>query len=172
MNVVPNIKKWSDLRGMPVVSVDGGKKIGTCEDLYLDPAGQLVYAIRVKAGLLSHKVLPSMSISTIGQDAVTVAREDDLVGQNEDEKLTMMPMAEEILSDKVMSEDGTLVGVVGNILIDVSTPSSPHMTAFELTRGLRAKIGGKYEAFEANQVLSYGQDVLVISNAEAQHLSH
>jgi len=170
-NTAPEIRKWSELHNMAVVSVNEGKKVGTCDDFYFEPNSQVIYALKIKTGMLSHKVLPAASINTIGQDAITITSEGDLQGKGDDGKLATLPLGEILHSYKVMSASGTVVGTLGNILIDVSTPTAPRVTDFELTRGLRERIGRKYETFSANEVISYGQDVLVISDAEAQQLN-
>ncbi len=170
-NMAPEIRKWSELHNMAVVSVHEGKKVGTCDDFYFEPGTRLIYALQVKTGLLGHKVLPAANISTFGPDAITIAGEEHLQSKHDDGKLATLPLGEILHSYKVMSAGGTVVGTLGDILIDVSTPTAPRVTEFELTRGLRERIGGKYETFRADEVVSYGHDVLVISDVEAQQFS-
>jgi uncharacterized protein YrrD len=166
----PMIKKWSELKGMPVVSLAEGKKIGTWEDFYFEPATQIIYAFRVKTGLLSHKLLLVAQINTIGQDAVTIANETVLQNASSDEKLNSLPSGESLRDFKVMNMGGTLLGNVGNALIDLSASTAPRITDFELAGGLRERFSKRYETFPATQVQSYGKDVLVISEVEAQKL--
>ena len=45
------------------------------------------------------------------------------------------------------------------------------VAAFELSGGIREQLSGKHATFEASQVVSYGQDVLVVPDDVAQTLS-
>lgn len=164
------IRKWSELQGIAVVSLADGKKVGTCDDFYFEPRTQEVYALRVKTGLLSHKMLPVASISAIGKDAVTTVNEGELRGESEGEPVVTALAGQNLHKYRVLSESGNLVGTIGNILFDVTTPTKPQIAAFELAGGLRELLGRRYPTFPAAQVVSYGQDVLVIPDAIAQTL--
>jgi len=63
MDMSQSTRKWSELHDIAVISVAEGKKIGTCDDFYFDPITQSVYALQVKTGLISHKVLPVRNIA-------------------------------------------------------------------------------------------------------------
>jgi uncharacterized protein YrrD len=71
---------------------------------------------------------------------------------------------------RVMSVGGTLIGTLGDVLLDTSTPNGPRVAAFELSGGLREQLSHKYPTFAASQVVSYGHDVLVIPDEVAQSL--
>ena len=69
-----------------------------------------------------------------------------------------------------MSTSGNLIGTVGNVLLDTSTPTALKIAAFELARSLRERIGGRYQTFPVAQVVRYGEDVLVIPDEVVQSL--
>ena len=163
-------RKWSDLRGQAVVTLSDGKKVGTCDDFYFDPATQQVYALRVKTGLFGHKVLLVTDIKGIGEDAITTANEERLRKESEDKRLSTLIPGQDLLSYRVMSASGTLLGTIGNVLLATGTPTSPRLTAFELSGGLREQLSRRYPTFPAEQVLSYGADVLVIPDEVAKSL--
>jgi len=170
MDMSQPTRKWSELHGIAVISLADGKKIGTCDDFYFDPSTQSVYALQVKTSLFGHKVLPVSYLSTFGQDAITVASEEGLRSQSEDERVVALPSGQRLNAYKVMSTSGTLVGTVGNVLLDISTPTALKIAAFELARGLGERLGGRYPTFPASQVVRYGEDVLVISDEVVQSL--
>jgi uncharacterized protein YrrD len=170
MENLENLKKWSALRGMAVVTVSEGKKIGTCDDLYFEPKSGSVYALRVKTGLLSHTLVLVTSINGIGQDAITIPDQGVLREQSDAGDMATLLSAEDLKKYKVMSEGGTLIGTIGTALLDISTANDLHVVAFELSGGIREKLSGKYPTFTASQVTSYGQDVLVIPDDAAQSL--
>ena len=164
------LRKWSALNGMAVVAIFNGKKIGTCDDFYFDVQTLRIYALRVKTGLLSHKVIPIDSVNTIGQDAITFSNEDVLRKESDDARLAKLLTGESLHKYRVMSVGGTLVGTLGDVLLDTSAPDGPRVAAFELSGGLREQLSRKYRTFAASQVVSYGHDVLVIPDEVAQSL--
>lgn len=170
-----SIKKWSDLKDLAVVAIANGSKVGTLDDFYFDPtanpAANSIRGFRVKTGMFSHRVLPSGAINAIGVDAVTFDNEDMLHHEKDEAEFSTLPLGQSLLTYRVMSEGGTLIGTIGNILLDITTPNALHIYAFELSGGLRSRISGHYSSFYAQQVVRYGQDVLVIPDAVATELT-
>ena len=164
------LKKWSTLHGMAVVSVANGKKIGSCEDFYFEPKARSIYALRVKTGLLSHKLVPVASINAVGQDAITIPNEEVLRDESDLGGMATLLSGEGLKNSRVMSDGGKLVGTIGNTLLDTGTPNDLRVAAFELSGGIREQLSGKHPTFEASQVVSYGQDVLVVPDDVAQAL--
>jgi uncharacterized protein YrrD len=164
------LTKWSALRGRAVVTLSDGKKIGSCDDFYFETQTQRIYALRVKTGLLSHKVIPVASINAIGQDAITIPNEEAMRNESDDARIGTLISGVALHQYRVMSTGGTLVGTLRNVLLDTSTPNGLRVAAFELSGGLREQLSGKYPTFAASQVVSYGRDVLVIPDEVAQSL--
>jgi len=126
-------RKWSELKGIAVVSLADGRKVGTCDDFYFEPDTQRVYTLRVKTGMLSHKFLPAANISAIGNDAITTPDEELLLKELADERKASIISGENLGAYRVMSVSGTVVGTIGSVLLDTSTPTDLHLTIFELT---------------------------------------
>jgi uncharacterized protein YrrD len=164
-------KKWSDLQGIAIVTIDGGKKVGTLEDFYFEPQTNAVRAFYVKTGAFSHRALMVGSVNAIGTDAITFADESALLTEKDNTQLTTLPLGRTLLTYKVMSEGGSVVGTIGNVILDVSTPANLHVTEFELAGGLRNKLSGRYPSFSSSQVVRYGQDVLVVPDSVALPLT-
>ena len=164
------LRKWSELRGIAVVTLSDGKRIGSCDDFYFEPQTHSIYALYVKMGLLSHKVVLVASITAVGQDAITIPNEEALRRESDDSRVAMLLSGESLREYRVMSAGGTLVGTLGNVLLDTSTPNALRVGAFELSGGLLNQLRGKYPTFAASQVLTYGQDVLIIPDEVAQSL--
>ncbi len=163
-------RKWLDLQGLAVVTIDVGKKVGTLDDFYFDPETNIVPAISIKTGLFGHRALMSGEIKSIGIDAITFSGEDMLIEGNGSDQLRTLPMGRTLLSYRVLSEGGTVVGSIGNIFLDTSNPTTIRVTAFELSGGIKNRISGRYPTFSSSRIARYGQDVLVIPDAVAQSL--
>ncbi len=160
-------RKWSEIKGLAVVAMDTGMKMGTLEDFYFDPQQSSIYALLIKTSLFAHRALATSNISAIGADAVTFASEEHLIKEKSDEIIAKLPLGSTVLSYNVLSEGGTVIGKIGNILVDTSTPNELKVVSFELASGLRGRISGRYPTFDAKQVLRYGQDLIVIPDAVA-----
>jgi uncharacterized protein YrrD len=76
-------KRATDLIGKPIVSAEGGKKLGTVGDLLLSDRGSEVLGLVVRHGRFKGEdVLPADAVQSVGPDAI-VSRSDDLVGPSE-----------------------------------------------------------------------------------------
>ena len=71
----PTTRKWTDIRGLAVVALDTGIKVGTVDDFYFESESNAVRGLRVNTGLFGYKELPSNGISAIGRDAITTANQ-------------------------------------------------------------------------------------------------
>lgn len=163
-------RKWSDIQGMAAVAIDTGKKVGTIEDFYFDPQNGTLLGFLIKTGLLGHRVLKSNNINGIGIDAVTFANENALIKESAEKELSVTPLGKSLLAYRVLSEGGNVIGTIGNILLDLTTPSAIRIATFELAGGLREHLSKRYLSFDANQVTRYGHDVIVIPDTIAQSL--
>jgi uncharacterized protein YrrD len=170
MQNTPTTRKWSDMKGLAVIAIDTGMRVGTLENFYFDPQHNSIYALQVKTGLFGHRALPTSVINAIGADAVTFATEEQLIKANDDEIIAKMPLGSTVLAYRVLSEGGTVIGTVGNIILDISVPTELKVVSFELAAGLRARISNHYPTFDASQVGRYGGDVIVIPDAIAATL--
>ena len=163
-------KRWTELRGIALVTIVGGKKEGTLDDLYFDAQTTGVRALRIKTGMFGHRALLVSSINAIGTDAITFAREDMLIEEKSDALLSNMPFASELLNYKVLTEGGTVVGSINDFILDVSNPTQLHVVSYELPGTLFGRLGGHRPMFTANQVIRYGRDVMVIPDSVAETL--
>ena len=163
-------KNWSNLRGIALVTISGGTKEGTLDDFYFDPQTAGIRALRIKTGVFGHRALLASSINAIGVDAITFAQEDMLIDEKSDALLPNMPLGTDLLNYKVLTEGGTVIGSISDIVLNVGNPAQLSVVAYELPGGLRNRLIGRHPTFAANQVVRYGRDVIVIPDAVAQAL--
>ena len=160
----PTTRKWTDIRGLTVVALDTGLKVGTVDDFYFEPESNAVRGLRVKTGLSGYKELPTNGISTIGRDTITTANDEMVIDERHDGRIPALPLGHSLFSCKIMSENDDLVGTVGNIILSTYPPIALRVVAFELA-------GGRHRTFSAQEVTRYGQDVIVILDQVARQLS-
>lgn len=166
----PNVRKWNELRGLAVVALDTGEKLGTVEDFYFEPEENSVRGFRVKTGLFGSKALPTSAISSIGRDAVVTQNAEMVIDERHDKRLHAIPLGRDLLSYKVMGESGTVVGSIGNVLINTNPPNALEVVGFELSKSLGERISGHYQTFSSKEVTRYGHDVIVIHDQVAKSL--
>jgi sporulation protein YlmC with PRC-barrel domain len=161
-------RKWTELYGMGVVT--GGKRVGTVEDFYLQPETNAVRALRVKVDVLGYRELQASSISSFEQDRITIANEQMLAEERTDGRLPALLVGRSLLAYKVVSEKGTTVGRVSNVLIDTSIPIALRVAAFELIGDSRERTGQRHPTIHANEVTAYERDTVVVLDKAVRKL--
>ena len=112
----------SQIRGLPVVTVDGGEDIAEIRDVIYNPeAGRLVGMTLNQRGFLSgrrREVLPADMIHAVGQHAVMVSDETQLVPPEDAPDDVAHPATERnVLGDDVLTEGGTSLGAVVDLVL-------------------------------------------------------
>jgi uncharacterized protein YrrD len=151
-------------KGLPVVSIDGGLKLGAVHDAYLDAGSRSIasFGIHQGGGLLHGVVDPplvvdSAEIHALGHDALTVDSPSVLREGVHGGRADSLALSD-LLKRKVVTEGGTYVGQVVNAVFD---PSTLHLATIEVSPGF----------FRSNKIVpdglvtSLGGDVVVVSDA-------
>jgi len=162
------LRRWSELRGLPVTIPSEGRKAGTVEDFYFQTGTNAIYALRVNVGILGYRVLMASAIKTIERDAVTIANEEMLIKQQPGGQLPEVS-GQSLLSYKVMSENGTFVGTVSDLLLGVVPPVALRVAAFELGSGPEGRFS-RPKIVDADEVVGYQDNVIVILDQVARGL--
>lgn len=168
MQEVENIKRWDDIKGMPVVGLKHGEKLGTVEDFYFDPSTFYIYALVVQTDPFTSMVLHTADIEGIGEDAITTPSQNELQDKSQDPQISMLKLGKDLLSRKIISAAGNEVGKVGNLLIATAPPNEIRITAVELTGGILEDLGFQAPKYISTQEIQYGTDALIIPDAVAQ----
>lgn len=148
--------KFSELKGRAVVDVDDAKKLGEIENLLLEPGTRRVSSMKVKTGgLFSTPLTIAISqLMNIGPDAVTVkadiASPSQAASDQDSVELTS------VLGHKVVTDAGTLVGEVQDVLLD---PVSAAVTGYEVREG---GIFAKSLEISATPEVRYGEKLITI----------
>ncbi|HEY6285991.1 MAG TPA: PRC-barrel domain-containing protein [Ktedonobacteraceae bacterium] len=161
MDSYNSIRNWLDLRGLPVNIPSEGRSVGTVDDFYYKVGTNAIYALRIKSGLSGFEALAASAISTIERNAVTVASQEMLIDESNGGDLTELPLGNNLLGYSVLSESGTLLGTIENILLATYPPVALRIAAFKLA-------GGK--TFSAKEVTNYGRGELYILDKVAKRL--
>ena len=152
------------LKGLAVIAIADGRKLGTVDDLYVDPGTRRIVAfgLRHQGGLLHvggsrPQVVDTDNVHALGSDALTVADASALheaAGGGQPGVVS----GEDLTKRKVVTEGGTYVGQVSSAEFD---PSTYRLTAVEVSPGFfRAN-----KLIPDDQITSIGADVVVVANA-------
>jgi sporulation protein YlmC with PRC-barrel domain len=145
------------IKGMAIVSVAEGARLGRVADLLIDPAGLQVAALRIENDGQGF-VLPFDLLKSIGTDAITVESSHvtratggtfgTLVGLGDFKKL------------KVVDEAGTLLGTLSGIELDPATGRLVGLTAH---KGGLLGLGGTTTPIDTALVRGIGPEVLTVA---------
>ena len=157
------IRKWTELRGLPVVIRGQGRSAGTVEDFYYKLQINSIYGLRVKSSTFGdgYRILSASAIRSIERDAVTVASDNMLIAEANSGHLLELPTGSSLIGCVVKNEDGGEVGKVGSVLIATDPPLALRIAAFQLENGRQ---------FSANEVTMYDRNVIYILNKAASRL--
>jgi uncharacterized protein YrrD len=153
------IRKWTEIRGKTVMLPSEGRAVGTVVDFYFKPETNYVDALCVRTRLHGDVALPATGISSIGKDAITIPNAQVLL-----KALPPFPKGEDLLSRKVTGERGAGLGTVRDVLIGFRPPVL-WIAAIELTKGGRSS-----KVLDADDVMEYGEDALVVQEQAARSL--
>jgi sporulation protein YlmC with PRC-barrel domain len=66
--------KFSELKGRAVVNLEDARKIGTVEDLMVEPESHHIASVKVRTGMFhAAQVIPVADVKNVGGDAVTIS---------------------------------------------------------------------------------------------------
>ena len=153
------------IKGLAVISIADGEKLGTVDQVFLDPAQKQVvgFAVRHGGGLLAPATeAPDLidvdDVHAIGPDAVTLADKGAVRGDQTRARLDQLVEVDELSKLKAVTEGGTVVGQIASVEID------------ERAFGLK-EIEVSPGFFRSNrhipiaQVVSIGHDLVVVDDA-------
>lgn len=153
------------LKGMAIVSLQEGTKLGRVEQPLLDLTARRVAALRVK-GDDGTFIVRFDAVQSVGADAITIASSaatQTPSGGAADELRDLDALGKL----KVVDDAGTFLGTVSHVEID---PVSGEITRLEAHKGGMLGIGGATTPIDARAIVSVGSELLTV-NTEASVLA-
>ena len=153
----------STLKGLAVVSMSEGTRLGRVDDVVIGPQGLRVVALRV-SGPDQTFVIPFDKIAQIGADAVTVesSRVAQVVGKGD--PISDLPGLDQLTKLKVVDASGALVGVVGGIDVDVATG---RVLSLAVRKGGMLGLGVTTTTVSADAVQTVGPELITLTGGDA-----
>lgn len=154
-------RKWSDIYKMQVCVPAEGRIVGIVEDFYFKAETNALYAFRIHTPLEGDRSLPVTGIITIDQKGINIVNAEMLT-----RALPPLPQGQSLRRSKVVTEDGTEVGIVDDVWIGIHHPSAFYIAAFELA----TKRPRHAKGFTAEEVVRYEDNSIVIYDRAAKKL--
>lgn len=118
------MKKSKSFTSLSVISLEEGQQIGTVKGLVLDPADKKAAALIIeqKGWFKEQRFIPYHKVHSIGNDAITIEKNTDVEKtSNFSEIMRLLKDKITILDSKIVAENGTVLGNVDEIYIDLET---------------------------------------------------
>lgn len=150
------MKKSREIIGLTVVSIQEGKELGIVKQLVINATTGSIAALLIDDGkwYLGAKVLPFSSISGLGEYAVTIDSEADIIAITPTSSFgNLLAQNVQVIGTTVLTRNGNASGTVSEILIDTDGRISECL------------IDESHEIHSVprERVITFGKDVLIVS---------
>ncbi len=155
------------LKGLAVVAVQDGQRLGEVSDVLLSPAERRIVRLQVSSGGLFGGRTTQVemgAVSSVGPDAVMIPSRDVVRAEAEETSRELLSLSE-FTNLRVVSDQGRLVGTVAGA--EVETPSGRLLTVEFAPVGLSG-LFGRRQSVPIDRVISIGRDVVVVPESAAQ----
>ncbi len=155
--------KLSDVRNQPVVSVADAEKLGTVEDIVLDPSSGKVLGLRVRrAGLFTKgEAVLLDDVLSIGLDAVTLQDASRMNDEKKFREFDDSTTGSKVIGARMMTEHGHEVGTVSDLDVDFEHGV---VTQYLLSGSFLDKFRKDEHSVPASAVLKIGDSMVVVNN--------
>lgn len=146
------------LKGIAIVSVSEGSKLGTVSGTLFDPTSLRLTALEAKGGN-GRFIVPLGQVKAFGADAVTV--ESSAGTQMAGESGASAEISIDTLrKHKVVDDAGSLLGTLHNLDID---PTSGEVSSIVVHKGGLLGLGGESTTIPAAAIKSIGSELITVA---------
>jgi sporulation protein YlmC with PRC-barrel domain len=154
------------LRGLAVISIADGEKVGTIDRVYIDMNAKRVagFSVAHGAGLLhlqsteESELIDADDVHALGPDALTLNDRSAVRGDRAEARFDSLIELEDLLRHKVVTDGGTSLGQVTSVEID---PASFAVLTLEVSPGFFQSNAD----IPADKVLNTGSELVVVDES-------
>ena len=150
------------LKGMAIVSVQQGTKLGYVEQPLVDLTARKVVALQVK-GESGTFIVPFAAVASVGTDAITVASSQATQTPSTGGAADELRDLDALGKLKIVDQAGTFLGTLSHVEID---PASGAITQLTAHTGGMLGMGGTTTTIDARSILTVGPELVTV-NSEA-----
>jgi len=144
------------LKGIAVVSMTEGSRLGRVEESLFDPQTLHLAALRIK-GDSGGFMVPMAQVRSIGTDAVMV--ESSAATQAAGTPTNALLGWDDLKKHKVVDEAGALLGTVSNLELDTATGDAVRLV---IHKGGVFGLGGETTEVAVGQIKSIGNELITV----------
>jgi uncharacterized protein YrrD len=158
--------KANSLIGLPVITVNDGKKVNTIKDIVYDGTTNQVTAFVVdeKGWFSVAKIILIQDIKSIGKDAILIDDESKIVTADSqvDQSIALTANDDNFLdTNEVITESGTKLGKVTDIYFNENTGK---LEAIEVSEGFIKNIVSGTKKIEIEDIITVGKENLIVDD--------
>lgn len=129
------MERYSEVVGLPVICVEGGRKVGTVSDVIFCPKKKSVICFVVESNLynIGKKVIMLKDVLKVGKDAVIINDSCCIIDFKKVKDTEEFKEKGAVNGLRVYTRDGQDIGTVKDVLFDVNTAS---MDGVEISDGI------------------------------------
>jgi sporulation protein YlmC with PRC-barrel domain len=146
------------IKGLGVVSIESGAKLGSVDDLLFDSRGLRLAALHISADG-QQGVIPYEQVRAIGENAVTISADSAVLWASSGSELASLPTLAAFKKLKVVDEAGTLLGTVQHVEV---RPEDGRISELTVHKGGILGLGGETTIIPAGEITSVGDEVIVV----------
>ena len=151
------------IKGISVISIVDGERLGSVDNVYFDPATMQVvgFAIRAHGGLLGSgtgTIVDVTSVRSLGPDVMTIPDKAAAGGATTSAEYGHLVLLDRLVKRRVVTEGGVFVGQVASLDFD---DKAFKLTQIEVSPGFF----NTNRSVPVGQVISIGHDVVVVADA-------
>lgn len=152
--------RGASLKGLAVVSIAEGTRLGRVDDLLIDTAARRVVALHC-SDQGRRFIVPFQFVKNIGQDAITVESSQVTQVDSQGAQGPNIVRLDAFMKLKAVDEAGTLVGVINQLDID---PATGDLVSIDAHRGGVLGIGGTTTTVKADQIRAVGPEIMTVAD--------
>ncbi len=159
------IVKATHVIGLPVYTIQQGQQLEhTVKDVAYDPNTNRVEALVLDEGgwFSDAQIILIRDVHSIGEDAVLIENPNVIKKASEvKQKVASIAKGENYLTtDKVITENGTDLGTIDDLLFDTKTGN---VQEFEVSQGTFKDVSTGKKIFKPNDIITVGQNAIIVS---------
>jgi uncharacterized protein YrrD len=152
-----------NLKNLPVMSIEGGEKLGTVSRAYVDAKQKRIHGFAYDAGggfmkTESEPKVDAEEVHTLGPDALMLDHKGGETGASVSQRYSELLILDEIAGLPVLAENGTSAGQMASVEFD---QHSYQLTGIDISHG---RFKGHQRA-SIDQIVTIGRDYVIVQNA-------
>ncbi|WP_248927343.1 PRC-barrel domain-containing protein [Paenibacillus hamazuiensis] len=156
------MRKARDVIGLPVISVDTGRQVGSSQDLLLNEEWEIeAIQMQVKMWFSSVTYVEWNDVLALGEDAITIPSEDVLKAMEDDLPLfSLVGGHKKVKGMPVITVNGQQLGIVEDVYLDDLL--GKHVIGYELSEGFITDLKEGRKWLPVPETVILGEDAIVV----------